>query len=42
VPDIAEREIYICGPEGMIKRVQRSLRALRVSSTNIHEEHFAY
>jgi predicted ferric reductase len=42
VPDIAEREIYICGPEGMIKRVQRSLRALRVSSTHIHEEHFAY
>jgi predicted ferric reductase len=42
VPDIAEREIYICGPEGMIKRVQRSLRALRVASTQIHEEHFAY
>ncbi len=42
VPDIAEREVYLCGPEGMIKRVQRSLRALHVPSAHIHEEHFAY
>jgi ferredoxin-NADP reductase len=42
VPDIVEREIYVCGPDGMIKRVQRSLRALRVSPAHIHEEHFAY
>jgi len=42
VPDIAEREIYVCGPDGMIKRVQRSLRALRVPRSHIHEEHFAY
>jgi predicted ferric reductase len=42
VPDIAEREIYVCGPDGMIKRVRRSLRALRVPVSNIHEEHFAY
>jgi ferredoxin-NADP reductase len=42
VPDIAEREVYICGPDGMIKRVQRSLRALRVPHASIHEEHFAY
>jgi predicted ferric reductase len=42
VPDIAEREIYVCGPDGMIRRVQRSLRALRVPTSHIHEEHFAY
>jgi ferredoxin-NADP reductase len=42
VPDIVEREIYVCGPDGMIKRVRRSLRALRVPSSHIHEEHFAY
>jgi predicted ferric reductase len=42
VPDIAQREIYICGPEGMIKTVQRSLRQLHVPSSQVHEEHFAY
>jgi predicted ferric reductase len=42
VPDIAEREIYVCGPDGMIKRVQRSLRALRVPASHVHEERFAY
>jgi ferredoxin-NADP reductase len=42
VPDIAQREVYICGPEGMIKTVQRSLHQLHVPSAQIHEEHFAY
>jgi ferredoxin-NADP reductase len=42
VPDIAQREVYICGPEGMIETVQRSLRQLHVPASQIHEEHFAY
>jgi predicted ferric reductase len=42
VPDIAQREIYICGPEGMIRTVQQSLHQLHVPSAQIHEEHFAY
>jgi predicted ferric reductase len=42
VPDIAQREIYICGPEGMIRTVQQSLQQLHVPSSQIHEEHFAY
>jgi predicted ferric reductase len=42
VPDIAQREIYICGPEGMIRTVQRSLQQLHVPSAQIHKEHFAY
>jgi predicted ferric reductase len=42
VPDIAEREIYVCGPEGMIRTVKRSLRQLRVPASRIHEERFAY
>jgi predicted ferric reductase len=42
VPDIAEREIYVCGPVGMIETVQRSLRQLRIPSSQIHEERFAY
>jgi predicted ferric reductase len=42
VPDIAEREIYVCGPVGMIETVQQSLRQLRVPGSQIHEERFAY
>jgi predicted ferric reductase len=42
VPDIATREIYICGPEGMIRTVRTSLRRLRIHGSQIHEEHFAY
>jgi predicted ferric reductase len=42
VPDIAQREIYVCGPEGMIETVQQSLRQLHVPTSQIHEERFAY
>jgi ferredoxin-NADP reductase len=42
VPDIAEREIYVCGPAGMIRTVQRSLHQLRVPASQIHEEQFEY
>jgi predicted ferric reductase len=42
VPDIAQREIYVCGPEGMIDAVKRSLHQLRVPGSQIHEERFAY
>jgi len=42
VPDIAARDIYVCGPDGMIQTVQRSLRQLRVPAARIHEERFAY
>jgi predicted ferric reductase len=42
VPDLAEREIFICGPLSMIDAVRRSLRALRISSSQIHVERFSY
>jgi len=42
VPDIAQREIYVCGPEGMIEAVKRSLHQLHVPGSQIHEERFAY
>jgi predicted ferric reductase len=42
VPDVAEREVYVCGPLGMIRRVRRSLHQLHVPASNIHEEHFEY
>jgi predicted ferric reductase len=42
VPDIAAREIYVCGPDGMIRTVRESLRRLRIPGSQIHEERFAY
>ncbi len=42
VPDIAKRDVYICGPEPMMTSVHRSLRALRVPASQVHLERFAY
>ena len=42
VPDIASREIYVCGPDGMIRTVRDNLRRLRIPGSQIHEEQFAY
>ncbi|MGB2566941.1 ferredoxin reductase family protein [Micromonospora citrea] len=40
VPDIAERDVYLCGPAAMATTVQRSLRALRVPARQRHIEAF--
>ncbi|WP_431911954.1 ferredoxin reductase family protein [Micromonospora carbonacea] len=40
VPDIAERDVYLCGPAAMAATVQRSLRALRVPARQRHIEAF--
>ncbi|HVV37235.1 MAG TPA: ferredoxin reductase family protein [Acidimicrobiales bacterium] len=42
VPDIASRDVYLCGPPGMVDAVRRRLRRLRVSDRQIHFERFAY
>jgi ferredoxin-NADP reductase len=41
VPDIAERDIYLCGPPAMMTAVLRSLRQLKVPSRQVHAERFA-
>jgi predicted ferric reductase len=41
VPDIAERDIYVCGPQGMMTAVLRSLRRLRIPSRQVHAERFS-
>ncbi len=38
VPDIASRDVFVCGPESMARAVVRSARALGVPSTAIHRE----
>ena len=41
VPDIADRDVYVCGPAAMTDAVLRSLRALRVPSAQVHYERFS-
>ena len=42
IPDIADRDVFVCGPPAMVDAVRRRLRALRVPSDHIHFERFAY
>jgi predicted ferric reductase len=42
VPDINERDIYVCGPVGMMTRVLSSLRRLRIPDKQVHYEKFAF
>ncbi|MBM2621318.1 ferredoxin reductase family protein [Actinoplanes sp. LDG1-06] len=40
VPDITERDVYVCGPAPMTNEVLRSLRTLRVPARQRHAELF--
>ncbi len=42
VPDIGDRDIYVCGPTGMMTRVLTGLRWLRIPDKQIHYERFAF
>ncbi len=42
VPDIADREIYLCGPPDWMRSVQDTLRELRMPPRHIHAEEFAW
>ncbi|MDX3228900.1 ferredoxin reductase family protein [Streptomyces sp. ME19-01-6] len=42
VPDLAEREVYLCGPPGMAEAAQRALRGAGVPRRRIHHESFAF
>ena len=41
VPDLAERDVYVCGPPGMTDFAVRSVRAAGASRRHIHIEKFA-
>ena len=41
VPDIAEREVYVCGPPAMIEIAGRHVHAAGVRRRHIHTERFA-
>jgi ferredoxin-NADP reductase len=42
VPDIAERDIYVCGPPVMMKNLTTAFRQLGLPKNQIHFEQFSY
>ena len=40
VPDLADRDVYLCGPPSLMSAVRRSLREAGVRSDQVHEERF--
>jgi predicted ferric reductase len=42
VPDLAQRDVYVCGPPAMVDAVRRRLRLLRVPRHQVHFERFQY
>jgi predicted ferric reductase len=41
VPDIADRDVFVCGPPAMTAAVLRSLRTLAVPRSQVHAERFS-
>lgn len=41
VPDITDRDVFVCGPPAMTSAVLRSLRALDVPRPQVHSERFS-
>ena len=42
VPDVAERDVYLCGPRAWTDLVLRDLRAAGVPEHHIHLENFGW
>jgi predicted ferric reductase len=42
VPDLRDRDVFVCGPREMVDAVLSSLRALRVPAAQVHCERFAF
>ena len=42
VPDVRERDVYLCGPVPMMQHVESSLHRLGLPPRQIHAERFAY
>jgi ferredoxin-NADP reductase len=40
VPDVAGRDVFMCGPPGLMDAVRRSLREVRLPPHQLHEERF--
>ncbi|MGS0685386.1 ferredoxin reductase family protein [Nakamurella sp. GG22] len=42
VPDLSDREIYLCGPGPWMTQVKQTLGELKIPSTSVHAEEFAW
>ena len=42
IPDLAQHDVYLCGPPGMTAAVTQALRAARVPARQIHHESFEF
>ena len=42
VPDVAEHDVYVCGPDGMTAAVRDALRRCGVPARHIHHESFEF
>jgi predicted ferric reductase len=42
VPDLADRDVYVCGPTGFTASMRRAARSLGVAAERIHHETFAF
>jgi predicted ferric reductase len=42
VPDLCQRDVYLCGPPGMANAVRDSLREAGLPAESLHEERFAF
>jgi len=42
VPDIASRDVYVCGPEGFNQEILGAVRLLGLSEQQVHHESFAF
>ena len=40
VPDVAERDVYVCGPPPMTEAVVSALRELGLPRGQVHDERF--
>jgi predicted ferric reductase len=40
VPDVARRDVYLCGPPGMMDEATEGLRSLGVRRSQVHQERF--
>jgi ferredoxin-NADP reductase len=41
VPDLAERDVYVCGPPAMTNQIESNVRAAGTPRRFIHTERFA-
>lgn len=42
VPDLRDRDVFVCGPPGLVAAIRRTLREAQVPGRHIHLEEFAF